>query len=482
MIFMKRRHFSCALALIALGVALCVAAEAFADSTAVTRRISPVAGIYNLTADAAAIDGKTAHLEMGDGQPHVGWWTDPKDTVRWDIRVPKASAGQYRIVMEYACIAGSTGAPFVVSAGPKPGQSVSGVVAETGPTWTDFRAQTLDGTVTLTPGQTTLRVTPLAAPGGAVMNLRRILLDPVKRAAPGKRKDFHIVAYLPEYRVMALNPELARYVTDLIFFSLSPTPEGGIDDSRLTPEMEAKLQEIKQRYHPRLEAAFGGGDRSGMFSAMATDPAKRKRFTQNLVLFCQKHGFDGIDYDWEFPNTPEEKAGLKSLILETKEAFAPHGLRLSMALATWDTIDPKALAACDLLNLMTYFDNTHHAPVAGAQADALGLVSKGAPIGKVCMGIPFYTETAVAMQDHREAPTYGELDKQTPLAANVDDADIFHFNGPETVRQKALFALGQGLGGVMIWELGQDTRDGALVRSIAGAVRGLPAASDTAVR
>ena len=40
------------------------------------------------------------------------------------------------------------------------------------------------------------------------------------------------------------------------------------------------------------------------------------------------------------------------------------------------------------------------------------------------------------------------------------DADVaggFHFNGPATIRRKTIHAVRGGYGGVMIWELGQDT-------------------------
>ena len=289
------------------------------------------------------------------------------------------------------------------------------------------------------------------------------------------RPPFRVVAYLPDYRVQALDraaPAL-NDLTDLLFFSLEPTPEGGLDAARLTPAILAKLQAVKRRHALRLWVAVGGWERSAGFAPVATDPVKRRLFAAALMLFCLSHGFGGADLDWEHPANVPEEAGYAALLAETRRAFAPHGLRLSVTMAPWQKLAPNGIAAVDSVNLMAYDHEGRHSTFAQSQADVAGFLHQGVPPRKLVLGLPLYgreiahTDTALSYADI--------LNKYHPAPA-VDEAGGLYFNGPTTIRQKTQAALAQHLGGVMVWEIGQDAPgDGSLLKAIhqvvAGAVR-----------
>lgn len=67
------------------------------------------------------------------------------------------------------------------------------------------------------------------------------------------------------------------------------------------------------------------------------NPQLRAQFVKNSVDFVLKYGFDGFDFDWEYPNQrggiEDDKEAYVATIKELHEAFKPHGLLLSSAVA-----------------------------------------------------------------------------------------------------------------------------------------------------
>ena len=274
--------------------------------------------------------------------------------------------------------------------------------------------------------------------------------------------DFLVIGYLPEYR--QLNAEWGKCLTDLVYFSIRPMPDGGLDTSALNTETLRMLRGMRTTYGTRIHISVGGWNRSDNFSPMATRPQSRKKFVRNLLSFCLENDLDGVDFDWEFPENEGELQAYADLLAEVKAAFRPRGLIISIALAPVDSIDLKPYAAVDRIHIMSYDRGSKHATLEQAQQDAESFLSAGAPGEKLILGMPFYGRAMTApYKDH----TYAEIVELYHPSGTIDEIENVYFNGIGTVQRKTCLAKKMGLGGVMIWELGQDTADNtSLLRAI----------------
>ena len=72
---------------------------------------------------------------------------------------------------------------------------------------------------------------------------------------------------------------------------------------------------------------------------MAADPAYRKVFIDSVLAFLPKYGFEGLDFDWEYPGAREgsdpdhDKENFAILVKELAEALHPAGYLLTAALS-----------------------------------------------------------------------------------------------------------------------------------------------------
>lgn len=266
--------------------------------------------------------------------------------------------------------------------------------------------------------------------------------------------EFAVVGYLPDYRLDGVDPRRAIGVTDIVYFSIEAKADGSLDARRLSDKALRLLKRFQKENGARVHVAVGGWERSAGFARLSQDPRARARFVAELTRLCAKNHLDGVDLDWEHPHNDAENGGYAALLSELKTAFAPRKLLLSAALADWQDPGSRAYDALDRIHVMAYdHDGPRHATFDQAKADAMTFVKRGVPRRKICLGLPFYGRLST---DSKVEASYAEILAQHHPKASLDQAGGFYFNGPDTIARKTRFARDQGLGGVMIWELGQD--------------------------
>jgi chitinase len=229
--------------------------------------------------------------------------------------------------------------------------------------------------------------------------------------------------------------------------------------------------------------------------------------------------FDGFDLDWEYP-TLADKDNYLGLLAEFRRQLDAlrANLRLSIAIAArfsrYQGFDLKAIAASvDQINVMNYDYNGPWsrttgmiAPLYAIPGDPLqgnnvdGTIQAyeraGIPPSKMLLGIPFYAYgwSGVADVNHglfqSGLPVQGEhfysyiqsIEPQFKLYRDPKSQTPWLYSGkifwtfddPLSIRTKVEYAHGHKLGGVMAWELSNDSGDAILLKSIAAELHRRP--------
>ncbi|XP_050554437.1 acidic mammalian chitinase-like [Spodoptera frugiperda] len=209
--------------------------------------------------------------------------------------------------------------------------------------------------------------------------------------------------------------------------SLDPSldlPDGGGRDNF------GKFNALKKK-NPSLKtllAVGGWNEGSAKYSKMAGNPTLRNNFITSALNMIKKHGFDGLDIDWEYPNSRDTVYGRKdvdnfsTLLKEIKAVFDQQGLLLTAAVcsvrssATQSYNVSEISKYLDMVHIMTYdmhgsWDwpgltpvTGHNAPIhqgegdEGANPEKLLNVEQslkywigaGCPPEKIALGVPFY--------------------------------------------------------------------------------------------
>lgn len=102
-----------------------------------------------------------------------------------------------------------------------------------------------------------------------------------------QQNDIVIAGYLPEYRNYININKPAKYLTDLILFSIAPNPSGTINGNStccLDSSHFEKARKARDSNHDlRILVSVGGGDRSNSFAELSSNKTGRSTLIQELV-------------------------------------------------------------------------------------------------------------------------------------------------------------------------------------------------------
>jgi len=320
-----------------------------------------------------------------------------------------------------------------------------------------------------------------------------------------------------------LRPENIDYtaVTHVVHFSLGPGADGTLnfEGNGLTPENSSALVRAAHAAGVKVLVCVGGWNSEQGFAG-ATAPANRERFINALLGIMRNRGYDGIDLDWE-PMSPQYVSQYAAFIEELHVALRnlDPALLLTVACNSAPSLFAKVASCLDQINIMTYdysgawpgWFTWHNAPIydGGARFASNGapppsihkhveeFVAAGVPRSKIGIGIDFYgyvwnggtgTRTGGVTAPRQEwnsppwvkdnvpyfqimadnpSPDLYRWDSTAQAAyLSIDrpgaEADRFiSFDDETACRKKVEYARRQGLGGVILWELGGGWQPGA---------------------
>jgi chitinase len=283
-----------------------------------------------------------------------------------------------------------------------------------------------------------------------------------------------------------------------------------------------QLRKLKQK-HPNLKVlwSFGGWTWSGGFGEAAKNPAAFAQSCYDLVENSKwADVFDGIDIDWEYPNTcgatcdTSGKAAFRNLMQALRAKFGSKNL-VTAAITADATPGGKIDAAdyagaapyVDWYNPMTYdffgaWDaagpTAPHSPLTSysgipkadnhSSATIAKLKGLGIPASKLLLGIGFYgrgwtgvtqaapggTATGPAAGTYEQGiDDYKVLKTKCPATGTVAGtayakcgSNWWSYDTPATIGTKMNYKNQQGLGGTFFWELSGDTANGELIKAI----------------
>ncbi|KAL1465657.1 hypothetical protein WDU94_005209, partial [Cyamophila willieti] len=168
--------------------------------------------------------------------------------------------------------------------------------------------------------------------------------------------------------------------------------------------------------------SLGGWDDSAKpaYSTLFTNDTLQNTFVQDMVAFIKKYGFQGLDFDYNYPQCPQgkchpgdsEKIGFSNLIVKLRTEFDKHQFYLTASVYTApDTIDKYYQAKVlndnlDWLGMMTYDYHISTEPAVGlvaplfqygtesltsnVKASVEAWLKRGVAANKLVLGVPMY--------------------------------------------------------------------------------------------
>ena len=332
-----------------------------------------------------------------------------------------------------------------------------------------------------------------------------------------------IIGYYPNWIKDDLTPEKIdlNNLTHIVHAFAWPNSDGTL--STYSGMIDPNLNFLVHNSDRKILISLGGWGNSSSFSDVTGDSSLRSSFISNIVQFIQQNDYDGIDIDWEFPSTLEDRENLTLFMSELRSSLdkIDTGYLLTMAISSgnwygqWFDFE-KLVGICDWFGVMTYdfhgawsSHSGHNSPISsplncsdGSVETALSYLRDQRYIAstQLLMGIPFYGKMFNASElyksftgdvtdlEYNKIPSYMNADlsrlwddySKVPYLLSSDETKLITYDDSISVTLKTKKAIQENLSGVMIWAIGQDLINGRqpLLKAVGNSMRAVSVIND----
>jgi len=275
----------------------------------------------------------------------------------------------------------------------------------------------------------------------------------------------------------------------------------------------------KQNRNFKVMLSIGGWtySQAGHFDPVVVSPTLRAMFVSSTISLLEDNGLDGIDIDYEYPNTDATATGFTALLSELRAALDAHqatkgdavpyllSAAVSAGAENYASLQVAHMdPSLDFWNLMAYDYAGSWSTVSGNDANLYGgdintdsavtwYLSQGATSTKVNMGIPIYGRSfentaglnqpydgigqgtwEAGVWDYRDLPLPGaqvveDLSTVSSYSYDPTKKELISYDTPTIVQAKAKYVMQRNLAGAMFWEVSADgTGSKSLIGTTAG--------------
>lgn len=282
-----------------------------------------------------------------------------------------------------------------------------------------------------------------------------------------------VVGYYPDWQPDKLDRIQYDILTHINYAFAIPNEDGTLKPLE-HPKTAEKIIQSAHKGKTKVLLSVGGWSYNGTpleptFKKATDSTQKINRFADSIISMALQYGFDGVDIDWEHPRTGDvSEKQYTELMTRLRQLCDEKKLILTISVLSGVSADGvvmydaaahtnQVLNCVDWVNVMAYDggDGERHSSYKFAVDSANYWKNKrNMPPEKVVLGVPFYAR-----------PSWAAYDSLLEASPDADKSDVVqyngmeaHYNGIETISKKTQWAK-ENVGGIMIWEVSQDTKD-----------------------